>query len=43
MPHSNQRGDAQSDPGGGTNPWMYVTKEELTSLSSLCDDTVIDI
>jgi len=25
------------------NPWMYITKDELTSLSSLCEDTMIAV
>ena len=31
------------EKAGGTNPWMYITKDELTSLSSLCEDTVIAV
>jgi transcription factor E2F3 len=31
------------DGGNGTNPWMYITKDELTSLSSLHEDTVIAV
>lgn len=37
-PHGNTK-----DGGQDGNPWMYVTKDELTSLSSLQDDTVIAI
>jgi hypothetical protein len=35
--------DSKSGYEGGTNPWMYITKDELTSLSSLCEDTVIAV
>ena len=34
---------ATSDDDKGTNPWMYITKDELTSLSSLCEDTIIAV
>lgn len=47
LPHGG-KGDDTSDGkggggGGGKNPWMYITKDELTSLSSLCEDTVIAV
>jgi len=31
------------DEGKESNPWMYITKDELTSLSSLCEDTMIAV
>ena len=31
------------EEGSGTNPWMYITKDELTSLSSLHEDTIIAV
>lgn len=37
--HQTENGDG----GNGTNPWMYITKDELTSLSSLHEDTVIAV
>jgi len=46
-PHGNDGDDEQQGAGGktigGSNPWMYITKEELTSLSSLNNDTVIAV
>ncbi|KAL3763933.1 hypothetical protein ACHAW5_008371 [Stephanodiscus triporus] len=39
-PHDSSNRSGES---GGTNPWMYITKDELTSLSSLCGDTVIAV
>lgn len=39
-PHGSSNRSGES---GGTNPWMYITKDELTSLSSLCGDTVIAV
>jgi len=42
--HKSSTSDGGSGSGGSSkNPWMYVTKDELTSLSSLVDDTVIAI
>ncbi|KAL3810270.1 hypothetical protein ACHAXA_008638 [Cyclostephanos tholiformis] len=38
LPHDSKNGFE-----GGNNPWMYITKDELTSLSSLCEDTVIAV
>ncbi len=37
-PH-NESGEEGSD----ANPWMYITKDELTSLSSLHEDTIIAV
>lgn len=46
--HSPHDAKGKKKQGGGAkkngnNPWMYVSKDELTSLSSLADDTVIAI
>lgn len=44
--HHHQLGNAVGGGSGGsssTNPWMYITKEELTSLSSLHEDTIIAV
>ena len=38
--------DGSNTSSGGAkqgNPWMYITKDELTSLSSLCEDTIIAV
>ena len=34
------RGDGKNSK---SNPWMYITKEELTSLRSLSEDTVVAV
>ncbi len=39
-PHDSNNGYQKA---GGTNLWMYITKDKLTSLSSLCGDTVIAV
>ena len=39
-PHSGIDGQGSSTSG---NPWMYVTKEEVTSLSNIAEDTVIAV
>jgi len=36
-------GSGKNSDGKEGNPWMYITKDELTSLSSLCEDTMIAV